>query len=108
MNTPANLFPTGIFVHETRPIWTLQFNADGTYVFRVNGVLDASGTYSIDGDRYTEDTDYLPCRDARIASYTYAYESGRLVFHLVGEDNCAERRASLNGVTWIRQERAAS
>lgn len=104
MNTEANDFPTGVFVHETRPIWTLQFNDDGSYVFRVNDVVDATGTYTINGDQYTEATDYLPCRQARAATYRYSYDHGRLVFYLVGEDNCAERRASLDGVTWLRRE----
>lgn len=104
MNASTNDFPTGVFAHETRPSWTLQFNDDGSYVFRVDDVVDATGTYTISGDQYTEDTDYLPCRQARTATYRYCHEHGRLVFYLVGEDNCAERRASLDGVTWIRRE----
>jgi hypothetical protein len=104
MNVEANEFPTGVFVHETRRDWTLQFNDDGSYAFRVNDLVDATGTYVINGNQYTEDTDYLPCRQTRTATYTWAYDGSRLTFHLAGEDNCAERRGSLDGVTWIKQE----
>jgi len=34
MKADANDFPTGVFVHENRPSWTLQFSDDGSYVFR--------------------------------------------------------------------------
>jgi hypothetical protein len=103
MSVGAHDFP-GVFVHEARPIWTLQFNDDGSYVFRVNDVADATGTYTVNGELYTEDTDYAPCSQARVATYRYRCDDGRLVFQLRGEDHCTERRASLDGVTWIRRE----
>ena len=92
MGVIENPLPTGVFVHETRRDWTLQLNDDGSYVVRGNDRVDAIGTYIIDGDRYTEDTDYLPCRQARTATYTWAYDGRRLTFRLAGEDHCAERR----------------
>ena len=98
-----NGFPTGIFVHETRKDWTLQYYDDGSYIFRVNGQVDAIGTYTIQDNLYTEDTEYLPCSDAPKATYAWTFDGQGLVFHLVGEDLCDARRQSLDGVTWIRQ-----
>ena len=103
MNAQGQHFPTGAFVHETRPDWVLQFHEDGRYTFLAGGEVDATGTYSVEGNLYTEDTDYLPCRDARIASYTWTFDGERLVFRLVGEDGCKERRNSLDGVAWVRR-----
>ena len=54
MNVEENEFPTGIFVHETRQILTLQFNDDGSYIVRVNDLVDATGTYAINGNQYTD------------------------------------------------------
>ncbi len=104
MNVEENEFPTGICVHGTRQNLTLQFNDDRSYIVRVNDLVDATGTYAINGNQYTEDTDYLPCRHARTAAYTWTYDGRRLTFQLAGEDNCTERRESLDGVTWIKQE----
>jgi len=98
-----NLFPTGVFVHETRQNLTLQFNDDGSYIVREGNVVDATGTYSISGNQYTEDTDYLPCKHARTATYTWTFDGRILTFELVGEDNCIERRESLDGVAWMKQ-----
>lgn len=98
-----NEFPAGVFVYESRQNLTLQFNDDGSYIVREDNIVDATGTYRINGNQYTEDTDYLPCRHARTATYTWAFDGRRLTFELVGEDNCTERRESLDGVTWIKK-----
>ncbi len=42
-----NGFPMGVFVHEACKDWTLQYNEDGSYIFRVNDQVDAIGTYTI-------------------------------------------------------------
>jgi hypothetical protein len=97
-------FPTGVFVHERNESWVLQFNDDGTYLFFVNGVVDATGIYSTAGDLYIETTDYVPCRHARTATYRWAFDGRRLSFQLAGEDDCSPRRNSLDGVSWIGRQ----
>jgi hypothetical protein len=52
---------------------------------------------------YTDDTEYLPCKDARLATYSWEFDGKGLTFHLVGEDLCKDRRESLDGVAWIKQ-----
>jgi dipeptidyl aminopeptidase/acylaminoacyl peptidase len=99
-------FPVGVFVHEENGSWELQFNDDGTYLFFVDGVVDATGSYSTVGDLYIETTDYAPCRHARTATYRWTYDGRRLAFQLVGEDGCSPRRSSLDGVSWIRRQAA--
>jgi hypothetical protein len=99
-------FPSGTFVSKTDESWVLQFNDDGTYLFFANGVVDATGIYSITGDLYIETTDYAPCRHAKTATYRWAYDGRRLTFQLVGEDDCSPRRSSLDGVSWIRRPHA--
>jgi hypothetical protein len=96
-------FPTGVFVHEANESWELQFNDAGTYLFFADGVVDATGNYSITGDLYIETTDYAPCRQARTATYRWTFDGRRLTFHLVGEDHCSPRRNSLDGASWIRR-----
>jgi hypothetical protein len=97
-------FPTGLFVHEGRKDWTLQYKEDGSYIFYDNDQVDATGTYSIHNNLYTEDTEYPPCSHPRKATYTWAFDGHRLIFHLVGEDDCTARKQSLDGVTWVKQK----
>ncbi len=99
-----NGFPMGVFVHEACKDWTLQYNEDGSYIFRVNDQVDAIGTYTIQNNLYTEDTEYLPCNQARTATYTWTYDGQGLTFHLVGEDHCSARKQSLDGVMWVKQK----
>jgi hypothetical protein len=103
MRLTQDQFPTGTFVHKTNESWMLQFNDDGTYLFLVNGAVDATGIYSIAGDLYIETTDYAPCRHAKTATYRWAYDGRRLTFQLVGGDDCSPRQSSLDGVSWIRR-----
>lgn len=103
MNGEENEFPNGEFVHGSRRNLTFQLYDDGSCIVRVNGLVDAVGTYVINGNQYTEDTDYLPCKHARTAANTWAYDGKRLTFQLASEDDCTERRECLDGVTWIRQ-----
>ena len=104
----ANVFPTGIFTHPNHTNWKLQFNADGSYLFLVNDQVDATGTYSIQDNLYTEETEFAPCKDARTASYTWEFDGKNLTFHLVGEDQCTDRRESLDGIPWIMLDPAPS
>jgi len=104
----TNAFPSGIFVQKNHANWKLQFNADGSYVFLVNDQVDATGTYSIRDNLYTEETEFAPCKDACTASYTWEFDGKNLTFHLVGEDLCKDRRESLDGIPWIMLDPAPS
>jgi hypothetical protein len=95
-------FPLEVFVHEIWKEYTLQYNQDGSFIFRVNDQVDATSFYTIHDNLYTESTEYLPCSQAREATYTWTFVGQRLTFHLIGEDNCIARKQSLDGVTWIK------
>jgi hypothetical protein len=101
--TQSAIFPTGKFVHPSNANWTLQYNDDGTYIFLVDDRVDATGTFRTQDNMYTDDTEYLPCKDARLATYSWEFDGKGLTFHLVGEDLCKDRRESLDGVAWIKQ-----
>lgn len=97
-------FPTGIFMQATKNEMTLQIDEDGSYIVRLNGLVDATGSYTINGNQYTDDTNYGPCRDVRIATYTWTYVGTWLTFEVVGEDECGERNNDMNGMTWIKKD----
>jgi hypothetical protein len=98
-------FPTGVFVHAANASWELQFNDDGTYLFFVDDVVDATGIYSISGDLYIDTTDHAPCKHARNATYRWTLDGLRLTFQLVGKEHCSPRRNRLDGTSWIRRLR---
>ena len=83
-------FPTGRFVNADGDE-EFQFNEDGTWSY-FQGQSQSPvvfGTYSIDGDLYTDETNSDP--DCPFpGTYTWPYDGGTLTFRLV-EDECDGR-----------------
>ena len=96
-------FPTGTFLHK-HPVTfcVFQFNEDGTYDFfwmspavDVNGRTPyIAGTYSIEGNLYTETSETsasIPVCESS-ATYAWTFDGKTLTFQVVGEDPCPDRQ----------------
>ncbi len=103
--TTTLVFPTGTFVHERNKNWAFQFNEDGSwlYFFGSLEIPEVEGTYSVDGNLYTETSVSDPSCPFP-ATYTWTYDSQNLAFQLFGEDLCGPRRGAYDGQTYIKSE----
>jgi lysophospholipase L1-like esterase len=81
--------------------WVLTFDDDGRFTFSESGVVAASGTFSIQGNELTWETDSY-CGNAALmkATYTWTFENDTLLFQLKGKDNCADRLAVLDNIPY--------
>lgn len=90
-------FPVGVY-HQpgsTDADGTFEFTSDGTFVaIGSDGLVVTEGTYSVDGDQFTWETDSY-CRgvgdDAESATYTWSQDGDMLTMTVVGEDLCSDR-----------------
>lgn len=102
-------FPTGKFVRSDRvnPVGFI-FNADGTWEARefTYGKTEAKGTYSVEGNIFTETSNNGGC-DTNV-QFNYTFDGSNLTFTYVGnpEDDaaCGGRQAGFNNVTYILSE----
>ena len=83
-----------------------RFYEDGTFtVTDTAGVRRMSGTYVIDGDKYTEtSSDLKSCEQAGPATYIWTFESQTLTFIGIGEDECEHRSDIMDWRELIKQE----
>ena len=110
-------FPAGRFFHEHSGgvfcVW--QFNEDGTYAYfwmtpavDVNGRTPyIAGTYSIEGNLYTEtsttSTSQYLCESS--ATYAWTFDGKTLTFQVVGEDECPDRQRTYEApLKWTKAE----
>lgn len=95
-------FPTGKFVNPKSSIEEgMEFNADGTWRAFNRGFTLARGTYSVEGDIYTEKTNDVKCPVPM--SYKYSFDGTNLKFELTDQskvDSCSERMYGFDGVTY--------
>lgn len=113
--TLATWFPTGEFfmpldgtghgMLKTDGLF-FRFFEDGTFtVTDTAGVRRMSGTYVIDGDKYTEtSSDLKSCEPAGPAPYRWTFEGQTLTFIAIGEDECVYRTEIMDGRELIKQE----
>ena len=98
-------FPVGTFVKSTDPNIQYVFRINGTWSVVDHGQVAASGTYSIEGDVYTETSNNEAC-EANV-SFKYTYDGKNLTFNYVGnpdDDKCINRVWDFNNVTYNRVE----
>jgi hypothetical protein len=97
-------FPTGKFVLPgTDESEGIYFNKDGTFAAFYYGADVAKGTYSVQGDLYTEETTDQKCEQSPM-SFRYTFDGTNLKFELTDEsknDSCENRRQSFDGVTYM-------
>lgn len=89
-------FPVGVYhmPGATDAEGTMEFTSDDTFELRFTGEIVTEGTYSIDGDQLTWETDSF-CKeigdDAESATYTWALDGELLTMTVEGEDLCPDR-----------------
>lgn len=96
-------FPFGTFVKSTDANIQYVFRADGTWSVLDHGQVGASGTFSVDGDIYTETSNDGAC-EANI-SFNYTYDGKTLTFNYVGnpeDDKCVNRTWDFNNISYTR------
>jgi len=94
-SAPAPKFPTGKFVSVEDNTVAMLFKEDGTWEY-IHYVTAAQGTYSIEGNLYTDTTkDNKDCPFP--ATYEWTFDGKNLSFKLVGEDKCDPRREATDG-----------
>ena len=92
----TNEFPVGVYHHpgSTDASGTIEFTSDGTFVLADGDEIVTEGTYSIDDDQLTWDTDSY-CRnisaDAESATYSWTQDGDLLTMTVEGEDLCIGR-----------------
>ena len=101
-------FPTGKFIKSGASSHGLIFNQDGTFSVFEGGTTLVTGTYSADGDTYTEESNDAGCTDVP-RTFKYAFDGAILTFSYVGnpaEDTCGGggRRADFDNVTYTLSE----
>lgn len=101
-------FPTGKFIKYGASSHGLIFNKDGTFSVFEGGTTLVTGTYSVDGDTYTEESNNAGCTDVP-RSFKYTFDGTNLTFSYVGnpaEDTCGGggRRADFDNVTYTLSE----
>jgi len=114
--TRAHEFPTGDF-YESTPggsgKWILMsdelyftFSEDGTFeITTSSSIQKITGTYSIDGDKYTEvSTDLTSCSVKGPATYRWTFNGQTLKFFGIGEDTCVYRTDIMEGRELIRKK----
>lgn len=99
----ATEFPVGVYhpVDGTEADGTMEFKSDGTWVVKDgSGVARSEGTYSVDDDLFTWETDsYCKDRfgeDGETATYRWAEDGNQLVL-TEGEDYCTDRVDVIRG-----------
>jgi hypothetical protein len=110
-------FPTGDFYESTPGGSSNQillmadelyfsFSEDGTFeISNSLGNEHITGTYSIEGDKYTEvSTDLASCSIKGPATYKWTFDGTTLKFFGIGEDKCVYRTNIMEGRVLIRRE----
>ena len=101
-------FPVGKFIKSGASSHGLIFNENGTFSVFEGGTTLVTGTYSVDGDTYTEESNNAGCTDVP-RSFKYTFDGTSLTFSYVGdpaEDTCGGggRRADFDNVTYTLSE----
>jgi hypothetical protein len=98
-------FPAGKFIKSGEPNHALIFNEDGTFSVMEGSATLVIGTYSVDGDTYTEESNNFGCLTPM--SFKYTFDGKNLTFNYVGDpadDPCGGRRGDFDNVTFTRSE----
>jgi hypothetical protein len=104
----ATNFPTGKLIKSGASSHGLIFTKDGTFSVFEGGTTLVTGTYSVDGDTYTEESNNAGCTDVP-RSFKYTFDGKNLTFSYVGnpaEDTCGGggRRSDFDNVTYTLSE----
>jgi hypothetical protein len=97
-------FPTGKFIKDGEPNHVLIFNKDGTFSVFEGSITLVTGTYSVNGDTYTEESNNVGCTDVP-KNFKYTFDGTKLTFNYIDDpakDTCGGggRRADFDNVTY--------
>lgn len=96
-------FPHGTFVSPSG-FHRVTFNNDGSFTFFDAQTAASQGTYSIQGNELTWETDsHCDAQAAGKAAYTWTYENDNLVLNVKGDDSCSDRLSVYNTLTYQLQ-----
>jgi hypothetical protein len=87
-------FPTGKFINSGAPNYGLIFNEDGTFTAFAGSSTLVTGTYSVDGDTFTNKSDDSGCPPW---SFKYTWDGTNLTFNYIGDradDPCGVHRGN--------------
>ena len=100
--TKAGAFPTGKFIKAGTTDYGLTFNKDGTFSVFSGDATFVKGTYSVDGNIFTETSNDGGCKTN--VSFNYTFDGKNLAFTYVGDPaedaDCTGRNADFNNVTY--------
>ena len=94
-------FPTGKFVKSNGQNHGFIFNKDGTFSVFDGSITIVNGTYSVDGDIFTDESNSQSCPPF---SFKYTFDGTNLTFNYVSnpaDDPCGGRRSDFNNQTYI-------
>jgi len=95
-------FPTGKFIKAGTAEYGLAFNKDGTFSVFDGDTTFVTGTYSVNGDTFTETSNNGGCKTN--VSFKYTFDGKNLTFKYVGDPaddaDCTGRNADFNNVTY--------
>ncbi len=100
---PQSNFPSGKFESANEPGTGLVFNSDGTFsVYIEDNVTVVSGTYTTEGNVYTETSNDGGCVSPM--SFNFKFDGTKLTFTYVGDPDddkeCSGRNADFNNQTY--------
>jgi hypothetical protein len=94
-------FPTGKFIKSGTTNYALVFNNDGTFSVMEGSSTIVTGTYSVDGEIFTDESNSQGCPPM---SFKYTLDGANLTFNYVGkpaDDPCGGRYGDFNNVTYV-------
>jgi hypothetical protein len=95
-------FPTGKFIKAGSTDYGLLFNEDGTFSVFQGEVTYVSGTYSVDGNVFTETSNDGGC--STNVDFNYTFDGTNLTFTYAGDPaadaSCGGRYGDFNNVTY--------
>lgn len=95
-------FPSGKFIKSGTANYGLAFSEDGTFSVFEGDITYVRGTYSVDGDIFTETSNDGGCNTN--VSFKYSIDGENLTFNYVGNPEndtaCGGRHADFNNVTY--------
>lgn len=100
-------FSTGKFIKSGAIDEGFMFNEDGTFSRFSNIFIYVKGTYSVDGNVYTEKSNNSNGNCETNMDFKYTFDGKNLTFKYIGkpeDDACQERRSDFDNVTYILSE----
>jgi major membrane immunogen (membrane-anchored lipoprotein) len=101
-SSSPSTFPSGNFIKSGTTDYGLVFNKDGTFSPFSGDTTFVTGTYSVDGNIFTETSNDGGCKTN--VSFNYIFDGMNLTFNYVGDPandaDCSGRNTDFNNVIY--------